>query len=178
MKLFRLLAPSLFVFLPLSLHAQLGLYGTFTAAKLNVQNYNDILYGGTFGAYLASGQLAVLSVGIDLRGSVLRNSSTGLDSGLIGPRLGLNTHILPIQPYLEGLVGIGHTTFAGIPSTSSTKFEYQFLGGLDFTIFPRIDWRLVEFSYGGLSALNNQSFHPKSLSTGIVLRLPRILPLP
>jgi hypothetical protein len=58
-----------------------------------------------------------------------------------------------------------------------TKFEYQFLGGFDFTVFPRVDWRIAEFSYEGLAGLNG-GFHPESISTGIVLRLPGFLPLP
>jgi hypothetical protein len=179
MKLSRLLAPFLFLFAPLCLHAQLGLYGAFTAQNLGGPNSNGYdLYGGTFGAYLASGRLAVLSVGVDLRGSFARsNNGTSFDTGSIGPRIGLNTHILPIHPYIEGTIGLGHIDFTG-STGSETKLEYQVLGGLDFTILPRIDWRVAEYSYGGLSTINNYNYRPKSLSTGLVLRLPRIFPLP
>jgi hypothetical protein len=171
MNLSRLLALSLFVFSPLSVHAQLGLYGAFTVQNLGVPNDTGYsFYGGTFGAYLASGRLAILSLGVDLRGSFTRDAGNSFDSGAIGPRLALNTHILPIQPYVEGTVGLG--------SLNGIRFEYQVLGGLDYTIFPRVDWRVAEYSYGGLSSLNGDNFHPKSLSTGIVLRLPAILPLP
>jgi hypothetical protein len=38
-------------------------------------------------------------------------------------------------------------------------------------VLPRLDWRVVEFSYGGLSALNG-TLNPRTLSTGLVLRLP------
>ena len=178
MKLLRFLAIPLFVLLPASVHAQLGLYGSFTAAKLNALNNGNYLYGGTFGAYLASGRALILSVGGDIRGSFANGGGTGFDSGSIGPRVSLNLHVLPIHPYVEALVGIGHATFASAPENNITKFEYQFLGGVDFTIFPRVDWRLAEFSYGGFSGLSNDSFHPKSFSTGIVLRLPNVLPLP
>ena len=178
MKLSRLLAVSIFLFSPFALHAQLGLYGAFTAQNLGIPNDSGYaLYGGTFGAYLASGRLAILSLGVDLRGSFSKSNGNSFDSGSIGPRLALNTHILPLQPYVEGTIGLGNLELAGGPG-SGTKFEYQVLGGLDFTIFPRIDWRVAEYSYGGLSAINNYNYHPKSLSTGIVLRLPRILPLP
>lgn len=174
MKLFRLIPALLFLCLPLSVHAQLGLYGSFTTAKLNVTSYDNWIYGGTFGAYLASGRLALLSAGVDLRASFLTSSSTKFTSGAIGPRLSLNLHVLPIHPYVEGTAGVGDATFE--PSGGTTKFEYQFLGGVDYTILPRIDWRVAEFSYGGLSGLNGSSFHPKSISTGIVLRLPNVLP--
>jgi hypothetical protein len=177
MKLSRLLTPFLFLFAPLCLHAQLGLYGAFTAQNLGGPNNNGYdLYGGTFGGYLASGRLAILSVGIDLRGSFSRSSGASFDTGSIGPRIALNTHILPIHPYIEGTVGLGHVDFTG--AGGATKFEYQVLGGLDFTILPRIDWRVAEYSYGALSTIDNYNYRPKSLSTGLVLRLPRILPLP
>jgi hypothetical protein len=179
MKLSRLLALFLFLFAPLCLHAQLGLYGAFTAQNLGGPNDNGYdLYGGTFGGYLASGRLAILSVGIDLRGSFARNNGASFGTGSIGPRIGLNTHILPIHPYVEGTIGLGHLDIAGGSLGSATKFEYQVLGGLDFTILPRIDWRVAEYSYGALSTINNYNYRPKSLSTGLVLRLPRVLPLP
>ncbi len=179
MNLSRLLALSVFLFSPLSLHAQLGLYGAFTVQNLGVPNdssYN--FYGGTFGAYLASGRLAILSLGVDLRGSFTRNSGNSFDSGSIGPRLALNLHVLPIQPYVEGTVGLGSLNLAGGSPSNGIGFEYQVLGGLDYTILPRVDWRVAEYSYGGLPSLNNYGYHPKSLSTGLVLRLPRLLPLP
>ncbi len=176
MKLLRLLAVPLFLLLPSSLHAQLGIYGSFTASKLNALNNDNYIYGGTFGAYLASGTLALLSVGVDLRGSFQNGGGTGFDSGAIGPRVALNLHLLPIHPYVEAMGGIGHVTFAGAPENDVTKFEYQFLGGVDFTVFPRLDWRVAEFSYGGFSGLNSDSFHPKSFSTGLVLRLPNLVP--
>jgi hypothetical protein len=179
MKLLRLLSLSLFMFSPLGLHAQLGLYGAFTAQNLGVPGSDGyVLYGGTFGGYLASGRLAILNVGVDLRGSFTRDGGTSFDSGAIGPRIGLNLHILPIHPYVEGTAGLGRVAFDGGSSSNSTKFEYQVLGGLDYTIFPRIDWRIAEYSYGGLSVMDKYNFHPKSLSTGIVLRLPRVFPLP
>lgn len=171
MRLIRLSTWLSMVFLPLALHAQLALYGSFTGARLNVPNHNNNIYGTTFGAYLASGHVAVLSAGVDARASFLGGGGTAYDSGSVGPRVGLNLHLLPIQPYLEGLVGVGHASFSNGASTL-TKFEYQFLGGVDYTLIPRVDWRVVEFSYGGLSGLNSTSLHPKSLSTGIVLRLP------
>jgi hypothetical protein len=182
MNLSRLLALYLFLFSPPSLHAQLGLYGAFTVQNLGVPNDNGYgFYGGTFGAYLASGRLAILSLGVDLRGSFTKDGGDSFDSGSIGPRLALNTHILPIlpiHPYVEGTVGLGSLNLAGGSPSNGFKFEYQVLGGLDFTVFPRVDWRIAEYSYGGLSSLNNFNFHPKSLSSGLVLRLPRFLPLP
>jgi hypothetical protein len=78
------------------------------------------------------------------------------------------------MPYVEALAGAGYTQFpVASGQASGTKFSYQFVGGVDFTILPHIDWRVAEFSYGGLSILDS-SINPKTLSTGIVLRLPRL----
>ena len=175
----RLLFVSVFLLSPYSLHAQLGLYGALTVQDPGVPgNSGYVYYGGTVGAYLASGRLAILSLGIDLRGSFTRDSGSTFNSGAIGPRLALNTHILPIQPYVEGMAGLGSINFSGGSPSNGTRFEYQVLGGLDWTVLPRLDWRIAEYSYGGLSASSNETFHPRSLSTGLVLRLPRLLPLP
>ena len=177
MKPLRLLTLFLLALSPLSLHAQLGLYGGFTVQNPGVPPASGYqFYGGTFGAYLASGRLAILNVGLDVRGSFTKNGSDSFNSGAIGPRVGLNLHVIPLHPYVEATAGLGNLN---INETSSdvTRFEYQLLGGLDFTIFPRIDWRVAEFSYGGLSVFNG-SYHPKTLTTGIVLRLPRVFPLP
>jgi hypothetical protein len=176
MKLLRPLIILSFSLFPLLLQAQLGVYGSFSAVKLNVPANNNFLYGGTFGAYLDSNHLAVLNYGLDLRGSVTGGGGTSFDFGSIGPRLGVNLHVIPIHPYIEALAGVGHAGFTQFDTNSVTKFEYQFVGGVDYTILPRIDWRIAEISYGGLGSLNGESFHPKSISTGIVLRLPHSLP--
>lgn len=150
--------------------AQVGIYGEFSATKLNVPNTSWI-YGPTFGAYLDKGHFWVFRSGVDARGAILGSGSTTLDSGLVGPRVAVRLHPLPMQPYVEALIGAGHADYGqGEAYVSATKFQYQFLGGLDLTILPRIDWRLVEFSYGGLSGLGS-SFNPKTISTGIVIRL-------
>ncbi len=160
-----------FVFISMAVSAQVGLYGEFSATKLNVPNTGWI-YGPTFGGYLDKGHFWVFSSGVDARGAILGTGATTLDSGLVGPRVVFRPHPLPIQPYVEALIGAGHADYGqGVAHVSATKFQYQFLGGLDLTILPRIDWRVVEFSYGGLSGLGG-SFNPKTISTGIVVRLP------
>lgn len=150
--------------------AQVGLYAEFGGAKINAPS-NDWIYGPTFGAYADFVPLPIVHIGGDIRGSVLGVSqTTTLYSGLIGPRISVHPHVLPLSPYIEAVAGIGHYDY-GRGFGSDTKFEYQFLGGIDHTIIPRLDWRVVEFSYGGLSAFGS-SLHPKTISTGVVLRLP------
>lgn len=155
--------------------SQAAVYAEFTGVKLSSAN-TPWLFGPTVGLYYDYGH-GVISTGFDVRGSFLRRgnfngSTTDLELGLIGVRLAATPHVLPIKPYVEVLGGIGHMQ-SGVGSTaiSAKVFTYELLGGVDFTFLPRLDWRVVEFSYGGL-AVAGQSFSPKSLSTGLVFRLP------
>jgi hypothetical protein len=151
-------------------HAQTGIYAEFGGSKVDSPN-DQWIYGPTFGIYTDFLPLPFVHLGADLRGSVLGpGENTTLYSGLLGPRISVHPHVLPINPYIEALAGIGHFDF-GPGQGSDTQFEYQFLAGIDHTIVPRLDWRVVEFSYGGLSAFEG-SLHPKTISTGLVLRLP------
>jgi hypothetical protein len=181
-------------------HAQLGIYGGFAAGQLTVPvanvNSSEWAYGGNFGAYLARGHFGFFRAGLDARAEILKGSagssvagsaSYSEDAGYIGPRVGFRPHIVPIQPYVEGLVGAAHisdtaTTVHSIPvgttgfinpQESQTKFSYQIVAGLDYTIFPRIDWRVAEIGYGTLRAFG-ANVNPTTVSTGIVIRLPRV----
>ena len=157
--------------------AQTGVYGEFTAGKINAA-HTDWMYGPTIGLYHDNG-LGLVAYGYDVRGSFLRRGDTngaGSNEGLTtiegGLRFAVTPHVLPVKPYVEALGGYGSLTAGqGVARTSASHFTYQFLGGVDFTFFPRLDWRVAEFSYGGLSGLGS-SYDPKTLSTGLVFRLP------
>ena len=178
MKLLPLMVLCFLGLSPLALKAQLGLYGGGTVQNLGVPGDNGyVFYGGTLGAYLASGELAILNVGVDLRASSTRSGGDSLTTGAIGPRVGLNLHIVPLHPYIEATAGAASLNYKGGPGIG-TKFEYQVLGGVDFTILPRIDWRVFELGYGGFSVPYSSNYHPKTLTTAIVVRLPRVFPLP
>lgn len=151
--------------------AQIGVYGTFSASNFNLPN-TGWRYGSTFGAYDNRWKIPFFALGLDGRGVVVGSGNNKSESGLVGPRIVFQPHILPIMPYVEALAGVGHVDIGqGSAQNSATKFEYNFVGGADLTIFPRFDWRVVEFSYGGLSGFSG-SYNPKTLSTGIVFRLP------
>ena len=149
--------------------AQLGLSGAFTASRLShpvgTVGSPTMLYGETVSAYYQRG--VFFAYGADVRGSFLGGSGISLNSGVIGPRVALKLHALPLQVYGEALGGI--SSYTGGPFVSSTtQAEYQLLLGTDFTVFPHIDWRVAEYAY--TSGSGDLSSH--SLSTGLVVRLP------
>ncbi len=157
--------------------AQTAIYGEFTGGKLPAAN-TEWMFGPTVGLYHDNG-LGLIALGYDVRGSFLRRGAThggGSDESLntleVGVRAAVTPHVLPIKPYVEALAGYGGLTVGqGSARQSGSHVTYQFLGGLDFTVLPRLDWRVVEFSYGGLSGLGS-TYNPKTLSMGLVFRLP------
>ena len=171
MRIFRIaLLMSMTVGLAGMAHAQWAVYGTFTGSKLDTAG-TPWLYGGTVGIYRDHGH-GLIATGFDARGEFVQRSDTSLNSGLAGLRLAATPHVLPLKPYVEGLVGVGSVSVGqGSAKTSTTAFEYKVLGGIDFTFFPRLDWRVVEFGYGGFTG-DASAIHPKTLSSGLVLRLP------
>jgi hypothetical protein len=104
-------------------------------------------------------------------------------SGLGGARLILKPPVLPFRVYVQGSAGVGATKASGntgnLPNNYVYKFQYNVFGGTDFTLLPRLDWRVVEVGYGRLSGISNgnsgvtaPSTGVFTLSSGIVLRLP------
>jgi hypothetical protein len=157
-------------FLPaLPAAAQIGLSGDFTASRLShpvgTVGSPTMLYGETVSAYYQRG--IFFAYGGDVRASFLGGSGISLNSGAIGPRIAFKPHALPLQVYGEALGGFNSYT-GGPFATSTTQAEYQLIAGGEYTIFPHIDWRVVEYTY--TSSSNSLSSH--SLSTGLVLRIP------
>lgn len=157
--------------------AQTAIYAEFTGGKIPAAN-TDWMYGPTIGLYHDNG-LGLIALGYDVRGSFLRRGDThgagsneSLNTLEVGVRAAVTPHVLPIKPYVEALAGYsGLTVGQGSARESASHVAYQFLGGVDFTFLPRLDWRVVEFSYGRLSGLGN-TYAPKTISTGLVFRLP------
>lgn len=159
----------LFVFALITLgssaKAQTGAYIGFTPTSLDHQ----WVYGPTLGAYFNSHHHAALTWSADVRANFAAGSgSANLENILVGPRLAIHSPGVPIKPYGELLIGLGH---ANVHSVSQTRFEYQLLGGVEYTIAPRVDWRVLEFGYSKLVGFDG-GLSPKSIGTALVFRLP------
>jgi hypothetical protein len=185
--------------LSLPAHAQLAVYGTVTGSRLtNLQsspeapagsqlNNSVSPLGGTLGAYYDFKKLGPVKLGADLRGSLARTDrgaytsfnggGTHLYSGLAGIRAVFHTPFVPLHPYIQGSAGIGRTDYGilfnrGI--TLRTNFQYEAFAGVDLSILPILDFRVVEFGYGGLNPFgsNSNNYPIQSVSSGLVFRLP------
>lgn len=161
-------------------HAQFAVYAEGQAVRFDnqVNATTDWFTGGTFGAYYDFARIPVLALGLDARGSFLSGDQQHFRSGMVGLRADARTPALPFRPYVEGLIGVGGTkadVTSNLPLHYSNKFEYEVLGGLDFTVFPHLDVRLPEIGYARMSPVSSSSTSPDSrlleLSAGLVLRL-------
>jgi hypothetical protein len=152
--------------LPSRSFAQNGLYVAYSGAALHNSGGQPNQYGPMVGLYLNNSYGKVVSAGVDFRASFLSGSNnTSLDTGLVGFRLAIRPRVLPISPYGQLMIGVASSTLA---SKSNTDFAAAALVGVDYTLVPPVDWRVLELSYSRVNAVN--PFNPVSLSTGIVLR--------
>lgn len=158
------------ILFPLAASAQTGVYATFSASNFNAPNVKW-QYGSTLGIYDDFVSVPFAGIGLDARATLLGHGDTSLITGLIGPRIQFRPHIIPLMPYFEGLVGGGRVKIGqGVAAQDKTVAAYEGVAGIDWTILPRIDWRVVDFSFGGVSNVGDVT--PRTLSTGLVVRLP------
>lgn len=156
---------------PLSAYAQTAVYAEYGASWYGLPSIS-IQSGPTFGVYYDHWGIPFVRAGFDARASFMGSGSEVEDTGLIGPRIQIHPHILPLMPYGEAMIGIAHLDVGkGILHTQGNKFTYALNAGLDLTIFPRLDWRVVDYTWGGIPGTILNS-NPNTLSTGLVLRLP------
>lgn len=151
--------------------AQVGMYAAFGAADFRQPNVNW-QYGPMAGVYWNALGVPFIKAGVDLRGSWMGSGSTQDQSYLLGPRLQLHPHVVPLMPYAETLGGVSRVIVGqGSARTAGTQFSYALVAGLDATIFPHLDWRVVDYSWERVQNLGI-AFNPTQISTGLVIRLP------
>lgn len=132
-------------------------------------------YGGTFGIYDGGMRFGPLRLGGDGR-VVVQNSHANpygdkVLGVLAGPRLSVGLTPLPFRPYVQAEIGLGATNY-GSSSTRSDHFAYQIQGGLDFTIFPRLDLR-GEYGAGQIESNVTGGGHAtlQEFGVGLAIRL-------
>jgi hypothetical protein len=152
-------------------YAQTGVYAEFSTSDFHAPNAGRH-NGPTFGFYHEFLRPPVFRVGADIRATLLGSGDTKAYMGFVGPVVRIHPPVFPLTPYVEGLIGAGNVHVgSGGNFFSETAFAYEGVIGLDWTILPRLDWRVVEYSAGGFASIN-ASISPRTWSTGVVLRLP------
>ncbi len=185
MKLSRLLLSCLLLgSASLVAHAQVAVYGNFDYTRYTDHSLSQTtnFYGGGVGVYDDFLHIGPLRAGFDVRGDLLSGNKARYRDLLGGVRVAAKAPLVPIKPYAQFSVGAGGPQYtgglaAGISSAPyRTKFTYEVLGGVDFTILPHVDFRAVEAGYGRVSGVNgSQAGNPAStlitIRSGIVIRL-------
>ncbi len=164
MKLQRPLVVALFAILfATPAVAQIGVYAGFSGSFLN-SGGSTTLYGPLVGIYAQSDRF--IAIGGDTRGSFVSRDGVQFYTGAFGLRVAIKPYAIPFKPYAEALFGVA--SFNSGNSSSNTYANYQLIGGVDTTILPHIDWRIIDFDY---SAVFNNPINSKTLTTGLVIRL-------
>jgi hypothetical protein len=134
--------------------------------------------GGITANFLPIGPIRL---GFDLRGST-RPGTSGVDSALIGVKLGVHPPGLRLHPYIQASVGYlaSRTTNVSTPpgqtsgqagGTFGNQYAvYEILGGIDYPLVGPLDFRVVEIG-GGSGIANFGSYNPAffTVNTGLVV---------
>lgn len=149
-----------------AVHAQIGIYGQFNGT--HDPGVDGWYTGGTFGAYDDVVRSGPLHLGFDLRAGFAGGHQYSYHDFLFGPRLAIKPPVLPIKPYIQGEIGFGGTKYTGRSGGSyDNHFQSGIIGGLDYTILPRIDARIPEIGYEKMNGVGMTT-----LGFGLVIRLP------
>ena len=164
-------------------NAQVGIYGLGSATHTKGQtpaatsSPSNWLYGATLGVYDSPLHLGPIAVGGDLRGTFTTGGSQHLRGAMIGPRVSGKAPVLPLRPYAQasiGFVGVRSDPSGNLPTHYTSKFSYGVLGGLDVTVLPLVDLRVIELGYNHVASLSDATTATNlfNLGAGIVIRLP------
>jgi hypothetical protein len=181
-------------------HAQVGVYGTYSASKLS-----GITCFATAPAACSSGGGVVspsglqaglyydfktygpIRLGGDVRyGSFHSNKSAAGTTGgknattantvLAGVRATFKTPFVPLKPYLEGMGGWTRSDVTEAAHTYDNFAQYEVFAGADIKVLPVIDIRAIELGIGNMNRFGTgsgqSSVMVKTIGAGIVFHLP------
>ena len=191
MKL-RFLVPALALALTtIAAHAQVGLYfnpvvsrisnskaDTGPFAFLGDGQTSQIFGGVDFGGYYEFGHYSKADVSIDARDAIQHGNNASINSFMVGPRLAAHPMAFGLKPYAQVSVGAGRTR-SPLSAAHITKLQYGVYVGVDKSLNKHVDWRVIEISYGSVSAVSSATFQVGStfpsptvlgFSTGFVFR--------
>ena len=115
---------------------------------------------------------------MDLHGDLQNGGGARLNDLFGGLRVAFKPPTSSFRPYLQGSIGVGSTRQSFNPVYLSTV-EYQVAGGVDKTLSPHVDFRVLQVGVGKLRTVRDvlpnlapgSSSTVLSFSTGIVIRI-------
>lgn len=165
---------------------QVGIYAGLSADRRHVTDFlssaptgsdntrTNWPFGPTFGFYNDFAHVGPIYLGSDTRLEFARGSYAS-NTLLFGLRLAAKPPVFPLKPYIQASLGIAHFNKTS-DTASSTNMEYRIAGGVDYTLLPHVDWRVIEVGGGSLFdySIGSGTHQGNSLytySTGIVFRI-------
>jgi hypothetical protein len=142
--------------------ARLAIYGTVGGENSGLPSQGWTT-AGMLGLYVGVANLGPLALSVDGRAVFATNSRTFL----AGPRVALHFPVFPLKPYSEILIGGSSYDKTSAGLQPGNHFNANYVGGIDTTILPHVDWRIFDFTYGLDTQVGNRQ---KALTTGLVLR--------
>ena len=127
-----------------SAHAQ-AVYVEGTASRISNSASDNWVFGPTVGVYFDRGGALPAHIGLDVRGQFLSKGSTSVKNFMIGPRISFVPHVVPFKIYGQAEIGFTNYSLSSSSNSDHTGFGYQLDAGLETTLLPHIDWRVIEF---------------------------------
>jgi hypothetical protein len=201
MKLVKLAAAAFALTTALAAHAQLGVYGMYSATQytgipcLSVpgpcssSGQKVSPSGGSGGLFYDFKTIGPIRLGADLRGGVAHANKSAASSGggdnithssyvLGGVRGSFKTHYSAVTPYVQVSAGWNRSNVTELnPVNYDNYLQYEAFGGVDIHLFPLIDLRPIELGIGnmnrfGTGVSSTTSVGVRSIGAGIVLHIP------
>jgi hypothetical protein len=174
--------------------AQIGLYLNPVVSRVSVSapdtgpfaflgdGVTSRIFGGVdFGGYYEFAHGPKYDLSADIRDTIQHGNSASLNSFMVGPRLAAKPMAYGLKPYAQLSIGAGRTESKLSPAHVE-KLQYGIYGGVDKPLNKRVDWRIVEVSYGSVSAISSAIYDSGAtaiptarvlgFSTGFVFRIP------
>ncbi|HEY1807946.1 MAG TPA: hypothetical protein VGG42_05245 [Acidobacteriaceae bacterium] len=144
-------------------HHGANVFAEFTAGRTG--QGEGIVWGGSAGGYL-QGRL----LGFVVRGTALpSDSAVRIYDAVLGPRLAVSLPV--VRLFAEAGGGMGHAGYYNSLGNFASSWgpAWQVNLGVARTILPRVEWRILEGSYGRI--YTGPGISPVTLSTGVTLHI-------
>jgi len=190
--LFTVVLSALFL-IPVSSHAQIGIYvnpvatrvsnsqaDTGPAAFLGAGTTSRTFWGADIGGYYDFFHGKSVDAGVDFRDTISGANNARMNTFLIGARVVAKNLSPSWRPYVQLSGGVGSSR-APHTSLKASRATYAVFGGADYKLNRYIDIRVVEIGYGSLTTVSNASVgntpesYPSShllhISGGLIFRI-------